>query len=180
MSYYISFRMNSMKRIGKGLVVWCHSFCLFWYFLILTFIPSPIEEVPLYLHIAGQLSGKNLGCRAGNRLWACLTGKPIDALPSELRRTLSELRRTLPEQRRTLSLSYVASFLSYVAPLSVLRRIGKQSNISGTRCSLWPSTRRSTGVRAATSSSGDTSYQHSSRYTDNQRERDLGRGGAGR
>ncbi len=56
----------------------------------------------------------SLGCRAEFRTWRGL--QRADALPTELRRTLTELRRTLAEQRRTL-LRYVAPRLIYAAPL---------------------------------------------------------------
>ncbi len=50
--------------ISKGLVAWCHSFCLFWFYNIHTFIqsqyipPSPFAEAFLHILIACVLSGE--------------------------------------------------------------------------------------------------------------------------
>ncbi len=87
-------------------MAWCHCFCLFWYFLVHTIIPSHSYStfirrnssrfLPLYLLIAGQLSGKNL---------------PV--VPSRIRtRGLPYALRyhTVPSKLRRTLLSYLAPF----------------------------------------------------------------------
>ncbi len=87
----------------KGLVAWCHSLCLFWYYILHTFIPSHSYNtfirrhsprlLPISSSLVSSVGKTSLGCRAAT------------PRPTELRRTLTELRRTLTDLRRTL-LSY--------------------------------------------------------------------------
>jgi hypothetical protein len=71
----------------KGLVAWCHSFCLFGYFIVHTFIPSHSyctfirHHSPKFLSIFSSLVssvGKtSLGCRAEIQTGACLTASRL-------------------------------------------------------------------------------------------------------
>ncbi len=84
----------------KGLVAWCHSFCLFWYYVLYnihSYSKFIRHHSPRFLSISSSLVssvGKtSLGCRAENRSRARLTASQRTTIwamphPSELRRTL--------------------------------------------------------------------------------------------
>ncbi len=97
----------------KDLVAWCHSFWLFWYYILHTFNPSHSNSKFIHRLSPKFLSISSLGCRAENLTRACLTAsqRTINwATPqplTELRRTLTELRRALTELRRTWIKNYL-------------------------------------------------------------------------